>query len=90
MPPSPSADAFAKQAKNLTTVKKADRPENKKPAGHDPAMLKGLEDLYAKNKGDLAALAKATKSSETLMKKNPPKDGKEFAKKMLDGAYALN
>ncbi|CAD7968678.1 unnamed protein product [Amoebophrya sp. A120] len=78
-------DTFAKQKAGLNKVK----PAAGGATGPDQAMLKPLMDLYTKQKGDLAALAKETKSSEALMKKKPPKDAKDFAVKMLEGAYAL-
>mmetsp|Transcript_28598 Transcript_28598/g.72471 ORF Transcript_28598/g.72471 Transcript_28598/m.72471 type:complete len:115 (-) Transcript_28598:48-392(-) len=91
--PSHTGETFAKRKEALKVVKPDEHPDHKKLAeshDQDPALLKSLEDLYQNLEGDLAMLAKATKSSETLLKKNPPQDGADFAKKVLHGAYAMH
>ena len=77
--------AFDKAKKNLTHVK--DPEKAKKAPAPDKKAIEGMVALFTKHKGDLAALAKATKSSEKLMKAKPPKDAKDFAAKILAGAY---
>ena len=44
--------------------------------------------MYGKHKGDLGTLAKATGSSEKLLKAKPPKDAGDFATNLLNGAYS--
>mmetsp|Transcript_26431 Transcript_26431/g.66685 ORF Transcript_26431/g.66685 Transcript_26431/m.66685 type:complete len:97 (+) Transcript_26431:178-468(+) len=54
----------------------------------DPAAVKAMVDLYNQCKGDIAELAKKTGSSAKLLKANPPADARDFAQKLVTGAYS--
>eukprot|EP00392_Amoebophrya_sp_AT5.2_P011232 g11307.t1 len=54
----------------------------------DPAMVTAMVNLYTAEGGNLDALAKKTGVNAKTLKGNPPKDAKDFAQKLVTGAYS--
>lgn len=68
-------------------LKKVDTAEIGSGTGPTQAEIQAMAKLYADLDGNLEKLAGVTASSKQILLKNPPKDGEDFAKKLLDGAY---
>lgn len=53
----------------------------------DKQAEEAMAKIYQANGGDPTKLAKATGANEKKLKSSPPKDAKDFAKKILAGEY---
>ena len=82
--PAPSADALAAQAGKL---KGGVETKETKMQGVDPAAATAMEKVFGECGGDAGKLAAKCGCSADLLGKNPPKDAKDFAQKVLTGAY---